>query len=80
MTLVILGNPKIGAPAMLDGPTMGLDVPLRVLVFEDSDGETYLIYHDPAEVAEDHGLPSDHPAIQRMQGALKKLTGAAAGG
>ncbi len=80
MTLVILGNPRIGAPAMKDAPTMGLDVPLRVLVFEDADGATYLAYRDPAEVARGHGLAPDHPAVLRMRGALGKLTGKAAGG
>ena len=72
-TALIFGNPKLGTPAMQGAITMGLDLPLRVLAFE-QDGKTVLVYHDPADTAAMHGLPADHPIIAKMQGALKKLT------
>ena len=75
---LIFGNPKLGTPAMQAGITMGLDLPLRVLAYE-ADGKTWLVYHDPADVAALHGLPADHPTVAKMQGALGKLTGKAAG-
>ena len=72
--LLIFGNPKLGTPAMLDGKTAGLDLPLRVLAFEDEDGVVKVTYRAPAELATTHGLPSDAKYIQRMTGALDKLT------
>lgn len=77
-TLVIFGNPKIGTPLMQASPTMGLDLPLRVLFYEDADGKTHIVYHDPDEMAGDHGIPEDHPALAKAKGAIKALTGAVA--
>lgn len=77
-TALIFGNPKLGTPAIQGAATMGLDLPLRVLAYEDG-GKTWLVYHDPAKVAALHGLPAGHPVIGKMSGALAKLTGKAAG-
>lgn len=72
--LLIFGNPKLGTPAMLDGQTAGLDLPLRVLAHADDKGVVHISYHAPATLAETHGLPSDAPYIKMMTGALDKLT------
>ncbi len=72
--LLIFGNPKLGTPAMLDGQTAGLDLPLRVLAYADDKGIVHLSYHAPATLAETHGLPADAKYIQMMTGALDKLT------
>lgn len=77
-TALIFGNPKLGTPALQAAPTMGVDLPLRVLAYQDGD-KVILVYHDPADVAALHGLPADHPVIARMTGALAKLTAKAAG-
>ena len=77
-TLVIFGNPKIGTPLMQAAPTMGLDLPLRVLFYEGEDGKTHIVYHDLDAVAAQHGVPADHPALAKAKGALSKLTGAVA--
>ncbi|MEM6305553.1 MAG: DUF302 domain-containing protein [Pseudomonadota bacterium] len=75
--LLIFGNPKLGTPAMLDGQTAGLDLPLRVLVYADGEGVVHVAYHDPATLAATHGLPADAKYIAMMTGALDNLTGAA---
>ena len=75
--LLIFGNPKLGTPAMQASPTAGLDLPLRVLAYEDTGGTVRLVYHTPASFAETHGLPGDAKFIQMMTGALDKLTGKA---
>jgi uncharacterized protein (DUF302 family) len=72
--LLIFGNPKLGTPAMQDGQTAGLDLPLRVLAYADGEGVVHVTYHAPASLAETHGLPSDAKYIQMMTGALDKLT------
>ncbi len=77
-TLVIFGNPKIGTPLIQAAPTMGADLPLRVLFYEDSDGNTHIAYHDLGKIAAQHGIPADHPALAKAKGALKNLTGAVA--
>lgn len=75
--LLIFGNPKLGTPAMQDGITAGLDLPLRVLAYADGDGVVHVIYHAPKSLAETHDLPADAKYIQMMTGALDKLTGKA---
>ena len=72
--LLIFGNPKLGTPAMIDGQTAGLDLPLRVLAYADGDGTVHVTYHDPADLAAGHGLPADAKYIMMMTGALDKLT------
>ena len=77
--LLIFGNPKIGTPAMQANIQAGLDLPLRVLVYQDSSGATRITYRDPADFANTHGLPGDAEYLTQMQGALNRLTDAAAG-
>jgi len=72
--LLIFGNPQLGTPAMLDGQTAGLDLPMRVLAYADDSGMVHVSYHDPATLAADHGLPDDAEYLTKMTGALDKLT------
>ncbi|WP_323767210.1 DUF302 domain-containing protein [Marinovum sp.] len=77
--LVIFGNPEIGTPAMIEAPEAGLGLPLKVLVYEDREGGTWLAYEAPAErLADlaDGALPSS--VTDPMAGALQKLTAKAA--
>ncbi len=79
--LLIFGNPKLGTPAMQDAALAGLVLPLKVLVYEDAGGQVWLAYEDPGEVLDDiDGIPDGAGYIGKMQGALGKLTAAAAGG
>ncbi len=75
--MVMFGNPKIGTPAIQAAPTAGLDLPLRVVIFEDSNGAVQVVYHDPADLAAAHGVPADAPVVAAMTGALGALTAAA---
>jgi uncharacterized protein (DUF302 family) len=77
--LLIFGNPRIGTPAMQDDPLAGLFLPLRVLVYEDESGQVWLAYEDPAHMlGRLDGVGTDAAYLERMQGALRKLTSAAA--
>ena len=78
--LLVFGNPKLGTPAMQDDPLAGLYLPLKVLVYEDADGQVWLAYDDPATLLDGLAIPADAAYLARMAGALKNLTGAAAGG
>jgi len=55
--MLIFGNPKAGTPLMVAAPTAGLDLPLKALVWEDSDGRTWMAYNAPKYVVARHGLP-----------------------
>ncbi|MFD2738859.1 DUF302 domain-containing protein [Sulfitobacter aestuarii] len=72
--LLIFGNPKLGTPAMQAAQSAGLDLPLRVLAYADGEGVVHLVYHDPAELALQHGLPEGAEYLAKMTGALNKLT------
>lgn len=75
--VLIFGNPNIGSPIFVENPAAGLDLPIRVVVFEDADGDTVVAYHDPEALAASFGLPADMKSFQMMAGALMKLTDAA---
>lgn len=77
--LLIFGNPKLGTLAMQDDALAGLYLPLKVLVYQDDDGQTWLAYEDPAEMLNDLAVPEDAAYVKKMTGALAKLTGKAAG-
>jgi uncharacterized protein (DUF302 family) len=57
--LVIFGNPKAGTPLMIASPTAALDLPLRILISEDGEGNAWLSWNSPAYVLERHGLSPD---------------------
>jgi len=78
--LLIFGNAKVGTPLMQSAPTTGIDLPLKVLVWQDAEGATWLSYNDPAWIARRHGLGSDAEAtVKTMAGVLAAVTAAAAG-
>jgi uncharacterized protein (DUF302 family) len=54
--VLIFGNPKGGTPLMQSTQTIGIDLPLRALVWEDASGKTWLSYNDPAWLAKRHAL------------------------
>lgn len=78
-TVVLFGSPKIGAKALQDSQTMALYLPLRILFFEDINGQTWATYDDPTAIATTHGLAADNPAVLAMQGALQKFSAVATG-
>ncbi|MFL9965040.1 DUF302 domain-containing protein [Paraburkholderia sediminicola] len=57
--LVIFGNPKAGTPLMQRTPTAALDLPLKVLVWEDTNGHTWLSFNSIEYLRQRHGLPDD---------------------
>jgi uncharacterized protein (DUF302 family) len=54
--LLIFGNAKGGTPLMQSRQTIGIDLPLRALVWQDASAKTWLSYNDPAWLAKRHGL------------------------
>jgi uncharacterized protein (DUF302 family) len=57
--LLIFGNPKSGTPLMLASPSIALDLPLKILVWQDNQGTVWLSYNSPEYLMERYGLSED---------------------
>jgi uncharacterized protein (DUF302 family) len=74
--LVILGNPKSGTPLMVATPTVAIDLPLKVLAWEDAAGKRWVGYNEPEYLQRRHGFPSE---LIKNIAAVAVLAAAAAG-
>ena len=70
--LLIFGSAKAGTPIMQSAQTIGIDLPLKALVWQDASGNTWLSYNDPGWLAKRHGHPVD-ATVSAMAGALDAL-------
>src|SRR6478735_2112629 len=57
--LLIFGNPKGGTPVMLAAPSIAIDLPLKILIWEDAQGKVWISYNSPDYLKERHGFPDD---------------------
>jgi uncharacterized protein (DUF302 family) len=57
--LLIFGNPKAGTPLMLASPSIAIDLPLKILVWEDANGRVWLSYNSPVYLQARHKLPQE---------------------
>ena len=73
--LLIFGNAKAGTPLMIDAPSTGLDLPLKILVTQTESGNTILLWNDPAWLEQRHGFRS---SLTANLAAVKALAEAAA--
>ena len=76
--LLVFGNARGGTPLMQDRQSIGIDLPLKALAWEDEDGRVWLTYNDPTWLASRHGLSSGADAsVAAMTNGLAKLTATA---
>jgi uncharacterized protein (DUF302 family) len=73
--VLIFGNPLAGTPLMQAAQTIGIDLPLRALVWEDDVGKTWLAYNDPAWLARRHAVEL---GADRVLGAMTDALAAVA--
>jgi uncharacterized protein (DUF302 family) len=79
--VLIFGSAKSGTPLMQAAQTIGLDLPLKALVWQDASGDTWLSYNDPGWLAQRHGLSGEtEAAVKIMTAALNAVTRAATAG
>lgn len=71
--VLIFGNPKGGTPFMECTQSLGIDLPLKALVWEDADSRVWIGYNDPAYLAARHGV-EDCGVVPNLQKALKSMT------
>jgi len=74
--LIIVGIPKDGTPLMIATPTAAIDLPLKVLAWEDADGRTWVAYNKPSYLQAGHGFP---PELIENVSAIAKLAEVAVG-
>ena len=72
--LLIFGNPKDGTPVMQAAPTIAIDLPLKVLVWEDEGGKVWVGFNDPAYLAQRHRVPAELLKNISVVGALVDAT------
>jgi uncharacterized protein (DUF302 family) len=73
--LLIFGSPKAGTPVMLAAPSSAIDLPLKILIWEDAQGKVWVSYNSPVYLQERHGLPRE--LLQNLA-AVQTLTAAVA--
>jgi uncharacterized protein (DUF302 family) len=73
--LVIFGSAKAGTPLMLAAPSVAIDLPLKILVWQDADGKAWVSYNNPTYLQERHRFPTD--LLQNIS-AVETLANAAA--
>jgi uncharacterized protein (DUF302 family) len=73
--LVVLGNPKGGTPLIAATPTVAIDLPLKILAWEDAEGKTWVAYNEAEYLQARHRFPPD---LVRNIAALSALAEAAA--
>jgi uncharacterized protein (DUF302 family) len=72
--LIIFGNARGGTPLMQSVQTVGIDLPLKALVWEDASGTTWLSYNEPNWIAHRHGVTSAEPVVSKMSAALSAMS------
>jgi len=73
--LLIFGSAKAGTPLMLAAPSVAIDLPLKVLVRQDGDGQTWVSFNSPEYLRQRHGFPAE--LVQNIA-AVEVLAAAAA--
>ena len=76
--LLIFGNPKGGTALMQSQQTVGIELPLKYLVWEDAAGKVMVGWNDPTWFTQRHGISDRAPVVTKVTGALKKFATEAA--
>ena len=77
--LIIFGNPRAGTPLMMDSPTFAIDLPVKVLVWEDVNGKVWLTYNDPTWLTSRHQVSeASMTIINAIEAGMKIVTAEAA--
>ncbi|WP_343486989.1 DUF302 domain-containing protein [Allomuricauda sp. d1] len=71
--LLVFGNPNLGTPLMQESETMAIDLPQKMLVWENAESQVFVTYNDPEYVAERHGITNQNDILTTIAGALNNL-------
>jgi len=71
--VLIFGNPKAGTPLMQENPAIGIDLPLKMVAWQDATGKSWVAYNDPAWLAQRHGVKGLAAGVAAMAALLEEL-------
>ena len=77
--LIIFGNARGGTPLMQAAQTIGIDLPLKALVWEDAAGNTWISYNEPKWIVQRHNVANAQPIVTKMADLLSAIATASAG-
>ena len=77
--IIIFGNPNLGTPLMQEEQSIGLDLPQKMLVWENSEGEVYVSYNDAYFIAGRHSVENNEEILNTINNALDNLSNVATG-
>ena len=72
--LIIFGNARGGTPLMQSVQTVGIDLPLKALVWEDASGKTWLSYNEPGWIAQRHSVANAEQVVSKMAAGLSAIS------
>lgn len=75
--VLMFGNPKVGTPLMQSAQTIGVDLPMRAVAWQDEKGQVWLGYDAPSFLARRHGIDDRNEVVTRMAAALDRFADAA---
>jgi len=75
--VLLFGNPKIGTPLMNCAQSVAIDLPQKMLAWEDESGQVFLGYNDPMHLKARHGIEGCDPVLEKVAGALGNFAAAA---
>ena len=73
--IVLFGNPKLGTPLMAASGTTAIDLPQKIVVFQEKD-TVHVCYNDPEYLKRRHGINDQEEVLTKVSGALDKITNA----
>ncbi len=71
--LLVFGNPNLGTPLMQVSPTLAIDLPQKVIVYQEKD-QVYIAYNDQAYLKQRHDIDGKDEVLAKITGALDKIT------
>jgi len=71
--LILFGNPELGTPLMRNAGTTAIDLPQKLLVWEDQEGRVLVTYNDPLYLQDRHGIQGRDEILMTISGALSNL-------
>ena len=77
--IVMFGNPNLGTPLMQNAQTTGLDLPQKIMVWQDDQNTVNISYNDPQYLQKRHGIDGADEVLNKVTVALDKITNAASG-
>ena len=75
--VLIFGNPKVGTLLLQSNQTAGIDLPLKLLAWQDAAGRVWIAYNDPAYLAQRHNISDHTRVVEKMRSALKRFAATA---